>query len=409
MKDNHNILKSIYLFILFLFTSQAVYTQTNWTIQNSKTSSDLNDVFFINQDTGWVCGDNGIILKTTDGGTNWHRKTSGTQETLRGIFFSSQTSGWICGYNGTMLHTNDGGDHWQSQEIDTDQFLWAVYFQTDRIGWTCDLNGSVFRTTDSGNTWIKSTVNGNAWLLHALGFWDEDNGWGIEMRGIIKTTDGGITWNYSEANNIGMTNHSGFFINEKIGWVTGSGGSFKTMDGGLSWSEMETYGGNDIQFFNENDGWITGFGVARTTDGGLHWEQQQIPDIPPNLVYNSLYFLDFDLGWIVGNDGTIIKTTEGQSSIQNKNATPGYFALHQNYPNPFNPSTTICFSLQKPEHITLKIFNLAGQEIVTLVDDVRSTGEHQVQWQPDGLPAGIYFYHIKTNHQILQKKMLLIQ
>ena len=414
MKSNDIILKAIYLFVLFLFTGQPVHSQSNWNIQNSGTSMDLNGVFFVDQNTGWVCGSNGTILKTTNGGANWIRKTSGTQEKFRDIFFSNPDNGWVSGNSGIILHTVNGGDSWQTQEIDTDQHLYAIYFLNDSLGWTCDSDGSIFRTTDGGNTWRKSTINDNSgcWLLQSLGFRDKDIGWCIATHGIIKTTDGGVNWNYCDApDDCGMTNHSGYFINDSIGWVTGSGGNYKTIDGGLSWIEMETYGGNDIYFFNEDDGWIAGTGVARTTDGGLHWEQQQISGISANSGFSALFFLDIDTGWIVGRSGTIIKTTTGsQTSVLDNDAIPVYFELHQNFPNPFNPSTTIRFTLQKSEHMTLKIFNLAGQEVARLVDDVLSAGEHQVHWHADGWPSGIYLYKLFIGGQEIQtKKMLFLK
>jgi hypothetical protein len=73
------------------------------------------------------------------------------------------------------------------------------------------------------------------------------------------------------------------------------------------------------------------------------------------------------------------------------------FQLHQNYPNPFNPATTIRFTLQKSEHVSLKIYNLAGQKIETLVNGVRSAGDHQVQWQAEGFSSGIYLARLQAN------------
>ncbi len=75
---------------------------------------------------------------------------------------------------------------------------------------------------------------------------------------------------------------------------------------------------------------------------------------------------------------------------------PEAFVLYQNYPNPFNPTTTIKYNLTKPNTITLKIFNLSGQEIETLVKGFQSVGEHQINWQPKGLSSGIYFYRLEA-------------
>jgi polyhydroxybutyrate depolymerase len=84
------------------------------------------------------------------------------------------------------------------------------------------------------------------------------------------------------------------------------------------------------------------------------------------------------------------------------------FDLFQNYPNPFNPVTTIKYNLPESKNVTLKIYNLAGQEIETLVFGFQTAGEHQIAWQPKGLPSGIYFYRLQTD-QFLETRKLIFQ
>ena len=86
---------------------------------------------------------------------------------------------------------------------------------------------------------------------------------------------------------------------------------------------------------------------------------------------------------------------------------PEHIQLLQNYPNPFNPETTIRFNLPKSDHVTLKIYNLAGQEIETLVDATRSAGEHQAKWHAEGLANGIYFYQLEAGKFSKTKKLIL--
>ena len=75
---------------------------------------------------------------------------------------------------------------------------------------------------------------------------------------------------------------------------------------------------------------------------------------------------------------------------------PSDFALHQNYPNPFNPSTTIDFSLPVSATVYLKIFNILGGELDTIVQGEFKAGNHQVTYTPHNLPSGIYFYRIEV-------------
>ena len=86
---------------------------------------------------------------------------------------------------------------------------------------------------------------------------------------------------------------------------------------------------------------------------------------------------------------------------------PERFKLYHNYPNPFNPNTTITYNLSNPNFITLKIFNLAGQQIVTLVNDYQTAGEYQIKWNANGLPSGIYFYKLQSSEYTKTKKLIL--
>ncbi|MBN1407234.1 MAG: T9SS type A sorting domain-containing protein [Calditrichaceae bacterium] len=85
------------------------------------------------------------------------------------------------------------------------------------------------------------------------------------------------------------------------------------------------------------------------------------------------------------------------------------FQLYQNFPNPFNPSTSIKYQLNKSSHITLKIFNLAGQEIETLTDEFQSAGQYEITWHAKGFPSGLYFYNIQIGKFSERKKMILLK
>ena len=95
------------------------------------------------------------------------------------------------------------------------------------------------------------------------------------------------------------------------------------------------------------------------------------------------------------------------SGVRDKYDSQLNFALNQNYPNPFNPSTTIRYHLPKSVFVTLRIYNLAGQEIETLVNGLQGAGEHEIIWQPKGLPSGIYFYRIQADDFTETIKLIL--
>ncbi len=96
------------------------------------------------------------------------------------------------------------------------------------------------------------------------------------------------------------------------------------------------------------------------------------------------------------------------SPITNDNISK-QFSLSQNYPNPFNPSTVISYQLPVDEHVTLKVFNLLGQEIATLVDEVQEAGELSVEWDASGFPSGMYYYMMKAGTYEETKKLILMK
>jgi Flagellar hook capping protein len=100
------------------------------------------------------------------------------------------------------------------------------------------------------------------------------------------------------------------------------------------------------------------------------------------------------------------------SSVDNNQSTPKSFSLGQNYPNPFNPQTQFHYSLKNTENIYLAIYDLLGREIYTIHDGQQRSGNHNVQWtginnQGDLAPSGVYFCRLKTEAEVLTKKMVL--
>jgi hypothetical protein len=93
---------------------------------------------------------------------------------------------------------------------------------------------------------------------------------------------------------------------------------------------------------------------------------------------------------------------------------PTTTALMQNFPNPFNPSTTLTFDMAKPGHVTIKIYNVSGRLIRTLLDERRDAGRHHIEWNGidangSTVPSGIYFYRMRASGYDATKKMILVR
>ena len=101
--------------------------------------------------------------------------------------------------------------------------------------------------------------------------------------------------------------------------------------------------------------------------------------------------------------GNMVVTNVTTSNYQNVNK---YF-LYQNYPNPFNPETQLKYSLKEDALVTLRLFDILGNEIVTLIHEPKSQGSHTLDFNAGNLSSGVYIYQIKANNFIASKKMII--
>ncbi len=100
-----------------------------------------------------------------------------------------------------------------------------------------------------------------------------------------------------------------------------------------------------------------------------------------------------------------MQTTIGVTS----DIIPDEFTLSQNYPNPFNPSTKIKFNIPQQSRVELKVYNVLGKEVMTLINDVKSAGGYEVEFDASSLASGTYFYKIQAGQFIDVKRMILIK
>jgi hypothetical protein len=109
----------------------------------------------------------------------------------------------------------------------------------------------------------------------------------------------------------------------------------------------------------------------------------------------------------------VLNFTSGATSVEPEDITetlPTDFNLHQNFPNPFNPSTTIRFDVPQSSLVSLKVYNLLGEVVATIVDGENlSQGSYQVTWDSQNLASGIYLYQLETKDVTVSKKMILLK
>ncbi|MBX2990891.1 MAG: T9SS type A sorting domain-containing protein [Bacteroidetes bacterium] len=97
------------------------------------------------------------------------------------------------------------------------------------------------------------------------------------------------------------------------------------------------------------------------------------------------------------------------TDVRVSNEVPSEFALRQNYPNPFNPSTTIEYQVAAAEFVSLKVYNLLGQEVATLVNELKQPGTYRTSWNADGEPSGTYFYRMNGGSFNATGRMIVVK
>ena len=112
-------------------------------------------------------------------------------------------------------------------------------------------------------------------------------------------------------------------------------------------------------------------------------------------------------GW--GPYSDVRKFTRDITSVEGRPETPTEFSLAQNYPNPFNPATVIDFAVPAESRVTIEVFNLLGQRVVTLVDEVMSVGYHTTKFDAASIPSGLYLYRMVAGQTSFIRKMMLVK
>jgi photosystem II stability/assembly factor-like uncharacterized protein len=398
---------------------------TSWENKTqSFTEEWLFGLHFINENIGWVSGENGTILKTTNSGEYWVIQNSGVTKRLREIYFRNELMGWSLGNEGTIINTTNGGGNWNINNSPTLLPLYDINFDNYPFGWIVGGDvlspGQLFKTTNGGSTWnTETSITLPPADNYELQFTSNDIGWIMVgnstiggLQRLYRTSDGGDNWDILLSNNSDTTFRVMYFINDSTGWISTYQKIFHTTDGGIGWERFEVPSIlRSIYFSDSLKGWggaISGE-IYITIDGGISWEAQHSPMDNP---INKLFFYGDNYGWAVGFQGNIIHTSNGGVSFvysMETNIYPDEFILYQNYPNPFNPLTKIRFEIPTSSVITLKIYDVLGRELKTLVNGYKNAGSYEVEFNGSQLASGIYFYKLTSSQFTLVKKLILLK
>lgn len=340
------LIKNILLFItffLFLFINplSAQWKKLN-NIPPPYSSNYWLEIFFLPEDEnyGWVCGYDGMVIRTTDQGKTWQGTVIRSAYQLESIHFTSKLVGYTSGldqnFSGAIYKTTDGGATWLDITPSTAFALWGNYFLDDNtgmvVGGGCGEVQKFYRTTNGGNSW--SVFIGevpNTGLTDVMLYSKDGLGYASSSGRIWKTTDGGRSW--------GIFSRSGsedwqedihvkgntFLVPYSTGCTGGGndGGVRSSLDGGKSWRQFRTGQSMFGTFLIDSlRGWACGWNgsVYYTPDGGKTWMLKNCGIDGASL--DDFWFINDTLGWVVGDgifrnlpERVIYPKIQGQSKI----------------------------------------------------------------------------------------------
>jgi photosystem II stability/assembly factor-like uncharacterized protein len=361
---------------------------------------------------------------STNSGVNWIRNYPGHYDNISGIVIHPAGkifTGCNDPYYAYLQYSTDYGNHWQG----TTNSIMAYDIAIDDKGniYSSGLSG-VQRSTDIGTTWNSLQCPGAGYTrMHVarhgtivvLTLDVIPSHYGNIIYYITRTsTDGGITWTQSSPGNSSTqvyeytsTNNGYLFAATQLGVYRSndSGQTWYPANNGITAYEIHSLVSNslDVIFAGSNT-----TGVFRSTNYGYSWESFNTGLTDTNIT--SLYC--DSLGYLFAgtyNNG-IFKTTKITTSVNSMTyQKPVKYSLSQNYPNPFNPNTTINFIIPFHGFITLKIFDLLGREVATLVNEEMIPGSYERVFNASGLSSGIYLYRLQAGSFVQTKKLLLLR
>ncbi|MCY7375974.1 MAG: hypothetical protein LH472_08385 [Pyrinomonadaceae bacterium] len=315
---------------LFLFLACFQTARADWTKQKSNTLAWLRDVYFLNDQAGWIVGSGGTFLSTKDGGGIWTRNKHFNDDTIRQVYFTDEQNGWLLcerdlfalGKNSPsyLLKTVDGGATWEQVELANPQRrrITKIFFDKYDSGIAIGEGGTFFAMSGDKKAWKQKPSPARFLLFDGL-FTGEWNGVVVGAGGaIFFTEDAGLSW--TKANLVGESKaklNAVFFINQRNGWTVGTEGKiFQTLNGGKIWREQKSSVAKDLTsvFFNSTaEGWAVGNEgtILHTMTAGNVWT---VVDSKAKHNLEKVLFVG-KKGWAVGFGGTIL--TYDEANAQN--------------------------------------------------------------------------------------------
>ncbi len=438
--------------IIYVGTDGGIFRTTNgglsWSSRNNgmSTTQFYSGAYHPSQNVYYGgTQDNGTLKSSI--GTNWSEIFGGDGGATE-VDFNNPNTIYTEYVNLAIFKSTNAGATWNKvmngipagpnyYDGTTDRVLFIAPYKMDPNNPNILVAGTyrVFRTTNGGNNWTAisgdltgdgtgssgakisslAIAKGNSNLIYA----------GCTNGRLQKTTNAGLSWTnvssglptlYITDVEISRTNNSNVYVT--FSGFSSSNKVFKTTNGGQNWVNISSNLPNIpvncifVNPYNELNLLIgTDLGIFETTNGGTSWYKTS--SALPNVAVVDMDFRD--------NDNTLIAATHGRgmwkttitTGVENDNGkmVVDEFKLYQNFPNPFNSNTTIRYSIKRESLVEIKLFDLSGKEIATLLNEIKTPGEYSLKLDASdfNLSSGVYLYQMKTGEFKFSRKLVYLK
>lgn len=406
--------------LLFVFSTTFIFAQT-WqqtNISNNISGQRFDDVFFLNETTGWAAnGFFAAVYKTTDGGLTWNEQLTeadlGGAFYFRNIEFLNENIGFVGTLNSSFLKTTDGGENWTTVTniAPNPPAICGLNAVNDSTIYGCGAffgPAFIIKSTDAGNNWTHTDMSAFATALVEVLFIDELVGYagGQNNNGavLLKTIDGGTTWSEIYNSNIPgeyvwklqpLATDNNIMFGAVSSVAPHLGKLIKSGDAGDTWQSFNAPE-TDIQavgFITEQKGWMGGHttGFYETNDGGVTWTNTGVGN---NL--NRIFVVSSNLAYGCGT--SVYKFTDTSLSVNEVDVETKAVVELELQSNPVNDVLKFQINFESADNIVIELYDLQGKFLQQLSREIISFKRTKnYEFKVSQLSSGSYFLNIHTN------------
>jgi hypothetical protein len=355
-------------------------------------------------DIYWSVNPNNVY-RSTNQGTTWTTANSGIASSLVWMLASFNSTLYAGTQLSAAFRSTDNGASWANIGMTGVRGFVRHHDTLFACQWSPT---AVLRSTDNGVSWTATgSLPGSIGALWPMVSHGSYLFVGGQSGGIVRSTNNGATW---EIANNGLTNTTVYALATLGNYVfagTGGNGVFRSTNNGGTWTAANAGIANQTVYalLAKDSLLIAGTansGVFVSKDSGATWNAKAGGGILVLAADNQYLYA----GTVAGTSRRpwIELLTSVEHAGEN---TPTAFELFQNYPNPFNPSTKIGFKVQGSGFTSLKVYDVLGQEVATLVNENLQPGSYEVTFDATGLASGVYYYRLRSGEFTQTKRMML--